>query len=315
MASSALAGKLVVLIGGSGFLGTRVAQELLAKGARLRVASRHPEESWHLKPLANLGQLQFARTNILSGESVAASVAGADAVVNLVGAFEGDLDAIQGSGAGRVAGIAKDAGAAAFVQISAIGADPESAIRYQHSKGVGENAVADAFPGATIIRPSILFGEDDAFLNMFGNLIASIPALPVFAPDAKLQPVFVDDVAAAIIAVLENPALAGKTYEVAGPDVVTMLELNEKIAAAQDRNRGFLPLPDFVGRTIAKLTGWLPGAPISIDQYEMLAQGNVASGDLPGLAKLGITPRPLGLFLDRWMVRYRKHGRFHESQA
>ncbi|AKM09068.1 complex I NDUFA9 subunit family protein [Croceicoccus naphthovorans] len=315
MASSALAGKLVTLIGGSGFLGSRVAQNLLAKGARLRVASRDPKKSWHLKPLANLGQLQFASVDVRKPETVRAVVAGADAVVNLVGAFDGDLDAVQGSGAGKVAELAKEAGASAFVHVSAIGADSESELAYQSSKGRGEVAVAEAFPGATILRPSILFGEDDQFVNMFANLISSIPAMPVFAPEAKLQPVHVDDVADAVIAVLEDASLAGKTYELAGPDVVTMLDLNERIAKAQDRSRMFLPLPDFVGRTIASLTGWLPGAPITADQYAMLEQGNVARGDKPGLAKLGITPKPLDLFLDRWMVRYQKHGRFHESNA
>lgn len=315
MASSELAGKLVTLIGGSGFLGTRVAQDLLARGVRLRVASRHPEKSWHLKPLANLGQLQFASVDVCKPASVAAAVTGADVVVNLVGAFDGDLDAVQGSGAGRVAALAKEAGVTAFVHISAIGANPDSDVDYQRSKGDGEVAVAAAFPGVTILRPSIMFGPDDMFLNMFGQMISLLPVLPVFAPEAKLQPVFVDDVAAAVIAVLENPALAGKTYELAGPETVTMLELNQRIAVAQDRSRTFLPLPDFAGRTIAMLTGWLPGAPITGDQYAMLAQGNVASGDLPGLAKLGITPKPVGLFLDRWMVRFRKHGRFHESKA
>lgn len=315
MASSALAGKLVTLIGGSGFLGTYVAQKLLAKGARLRVASRNPDKSWHLKPLANLGQLQFARVDVRHPASVSAVVSGADAVVNLVGAFGGDLDAVQGSGAGRVAALARKAGANAFVHVSAIGANPESDIAYQRSKGEGEQAVTAAFPGATILRPSIIFGEDDQFINMFGRLIASVPAMPVFAPEAKLQPVFVDDVADAIVAVLENGALAGKTYELAGPETVTMLELNEKIAAAQDRRRAFLSLPDFLGRAIANATGWLPGAPISGDQYAMLAQGNVASGQLPGLAKLGIAAKPLSLFLDRWMVRYRRHGRFHQSKA
>lgn len=315
MATSPLSGKLVTLIGGSGFLGTRVAQDLLACGARLRVANRHPQKSWHLKPLANLGQLQFAPVDVRHLASVAAAVAGADAVVNLVGAFDGDLDAVQGSGAGRVAAQAKAAGASAFVHISAIGADPESEIAYRRSKGDGENAVREGFPGATILRPSIIFGEDDEFVNLFGRLIAMAPALPVFAPEAKLQPVFVDDVAAAVIAALENPALAGKTYELAGPEVVTVLELNRRIAAAQDRDRAFLPLPDFAGRAFATLTGWLPGAPITRDQYAMLAEGNVAGGKLPGLAKLGIAARPLGLFLDRWMTRYRKHGRFHESQA
>lgn len=315
MASSALAGKLVTLIGGSGFLGTYVAQKLLSKGARLRVASRNPDKSWHLKPLANLGQLQFARVDVRNPASVAAAVAGAEAVVNLVGAFDGDLDAVQGRGAGRVAALAKDAGAQAFVHVSAIGANPDSEVGYQQSKGEGEKAVAAAFPGATILRPSIIFGEDDQFINMFGRLIASVPAMPVFAPEAKLQPVFVDDVADAVVAVLENPALAGQTYELAGPETVTMLDLNQKIAAAQDRRRAFLPLPDFVGRTFANATGWMPGAPISGDQYAMLAQGNVASGELPGLANLGIAAKPLSLFLDRWMVRYRRHGRFHESKA
>lgn len=315
MTSSALAGKLVTLIGGSGFLGTYVAQKLLSKGARLRVASRNPDKSWHLKPLANLGQLQFARVDVRNPASVAAAVAGAEAVVNLVGAFDGDLDAVQGSGAGRVAALARDTGVQAFVHVSAIGANPDSEVGYQQSKGEGEKAVAAAFPGATILRPSIIFGEDDQFINMFGRLIASVPAMPVFAPEAKLQPVFVDDVADAVVAVLENPALAGQTYELAGPETMTMLELNQKIAAAQDRRRAFLPLPDFVGRTFANATGWMPGAPISGDQYAMLAQGNVASGQLPGLANLGIAAKPLSLFLDRWMVRYRRHGRFHESRA
>lgn len=313
MASSALSGKLVTLIGGSGFLGTRVAQELLAKGARLRVASRHPDKSWHLKPLANLGQLQFARVDVRDARSVAAAVVGSDAVVNLVGAFDGDLDAVQGRDAGRMAALAREAGAAAFVHISAIGADAASEIAYQRSKAEGETAVAEAFPGATILRPSIMFGEDSDFIAMMGRMIAAFPALPVFAPEAKLQPVFVDDVTAAVIAVLEDPALAGRTYELAGPETLTMLQFNERIAAAQDRRRGFLPLPDAFGRAIAAATGWLPGAPINADQYAMLAQGNVASGTMPGFAELGLTPRPLGLFLDRWMTRYRKYGRFHEA--
>lgn len=313
MASSALSGKLVTLIGGSGFLGTRVAQELLGRGARLRVASRHPDKSWHLKPLANLGQLQFARVDVRDANSVAAAVAGADAVVNLVGAFDGDLDAVQGRGAGRIAALAREAGATDFVHISAIGADAASDIGYQRTKAEGERAVAEAFPGATILRPSIMFGEDGDFINMMGRMIALFPALPVFAPDAKLQPVFVDDVTEAVIAVLEQPALAGRTYELAGPETLTMLQFNERVAAAQDRKRGFLPLPDFLGRAIASATGWLPGAPINADQYAMLAQGNVTSGTQPGFAELGLTPRPLGLFLDRWMTRYRKYGRFHEA--
>ncbi|GGD57017.1 complex I NDUFA9 subunit family protein [Croceicoccus mobilis] len=311
-----LQNRLVTLVGGSGFFGKHVAQALLEQGARLRVASRHPEEAYSLRPLANLGQIQFARCDIRNEASLAAVIDGADAVVNLVGAFEGNLDAVMGAGAGQVAQIAADKGVSAFVHISAIGADANSAIDYQKYKGLGEQAVLAAFPKATVLRPSILFGSDDNFLNMFGQMISALPAIPVFAPQAKLQPLFVDDAADAVIAALADPAKhGGKTYEIAGPEVMTMLEINERIAEAEDRKRSFIALPDGVGRMIAGISGMLPGAPISSDQYAMLSAGNVASDDMPGIAKLGIAPRPLSLFLDRWMTRYRKHGRFGDKRV
>lgn len=315
MAHDRLQDARVTLLGGSGFLGRHVAQELLARGARLTIASRHPERAFSLKPLGNLGQVRFARCDIANADSVAAVVAGADAVVNLVGAFDGDLDALQGRGLGRVARAAREAGATAFVQVSANGADPESPVDYARTKAEGEEAVLAAFPGATVLRPSIVFGPDDNFVNRFAGLIAMLPFMPVFGPEAKLQPVFVDDVAAAIAAALENPARAGKTYELCGPEVMTMLELNQRIAAAQGRNKLFAPLPDALSGAIALATGWLPGAPITHDQWRLLAAGNVASGKLPGLDKLGVTPKPLGLFLDRWMVRFRKHGRFGQKAS
>lgn len=305
-----LRGKLVTVVGGSGFFGKHLAQELLARGARLRIASRHPERAFSLKPLANLGQVQFVRCDVTRPRSLAAAVAGADAVVNLVGAFAGDLDALQGRGAGRIAEAAKAAGAGAFVHISAIGADAESRTDYARTKAEGEEAVRAAFPQATILRPSILFGPDDNFVNMFARLIAMLPALPVFAPDAKLQPLFVDDATEAVAAALADPTKhGGKTYEIAGPEVLTMLELNRRIAAAEGRSRWLVELPDFAGKAIAAF-GFLPGAPITSDQYALLKAGNVASGTLPGLKALGVSPRPLGLFLDRWLVQYRKHGRF-----
>jgi uncharacterized protein YbjT (DUF2867 family) len=305
-----LRGKLVTVIGGTGFFGKHLAQELLSRGARLRLASRHPERAHHLKPLANLGQVQFLRCDVTRPQSVAAAVADVDAVVNLVGAFAGDLDAVQGRGAGRIAAAAAKAGAGAFVHISAIGADAESDVQYARTKAEGEQAVLAAFPTATILRPSILFGADDNFINMFARLIAMLPVLPVFAPDAKLQPLYVDDAAEAAVAALAEPEVhGGKTYEIAGPEVLTMADLNQRIAEAQNRKRLLIALPDVAGQAIARL-GFLPGAPITRDQYALLKAGNVASGDLPGLQVLGVSPRPLGLFLDRWMVRYRKHGRF-----
>ena len=308
---AALNGKLVVLVGGSGFLGSHVAQELLAAGARLRIASRNPERAFKLKPLANLGQVQFARCDMTKPESLARVVAGADAVVNLVGAFGGDLDAVQGSGVGALAAAARAAGAGAFVHVSAIGADAEGETAYATTKAAGEAAVLAAFPKATVLRPSVLFGPDDKFINMFAGLISAAPVLPVFGPEAPFQPLFVDDCAAAIAAALADPAShGGKTFELGGPEVLTMLEINQRIAAAQGRSPLFLPLPDAASAAFATLTGWLPLAPLSRDQWKMLKAGNVVAPKAKGLKALGIAPRPLGLFLDRWMVRFRKHGRF-----
>ena len=309
--SGALNGKLVVLMGGSGFIGNYVAQALLERGARVRIASRHPEKAFKLKPLANLGQMQFARCDAGDRQSVERCIAGADAVVNLVGAFSGNLRKLMGEAPGWMAEAAARQGASAFVHVSAIAAEPEgeTEIEYAAAKKMGEDRVLAAFPKATVLRPSILFGKDDNFINMFAGLISTLPVLPVFAPDSKLQVVYVDDVAEAAVRALEDPGThGGKTYELGGPEQLSMMEINQAIATAQNRNRSFLPMPDALSATFAAL----PGTPMGSDQWQLLKQGNVVSGDFPGFAKLGIEPKPLGLFLDKWMVRYRKHGRFNE---
>jgi NADH dehydrogenase len=299
--------KLVVLIGGSGFLGTHVAQELLERGARLRVADRHPDKAWHLRPLAQLGQLQFARCNVADRRSVEAAMQGADAAVYLVGSFSGDLKTLHARGAGWAAAAAAASGAQSFVYVSALGADPESDSVYAATKGEGEQLVRAAYPGATVVRPAVLFGEDDSFVNMFAGLIEKLPVLPVFGPAAKLQPLWVNDAAGAIANALEDPGEhGGRTYEIAGPEPIAMFELNERIAAAQARTRHFVRVPDALSAIFAVL----PFTPMNPDQWTMLKGGSVPSGKLPGLKALGVTPRPLGLFLDRWMNRYRKNGRF-----
>lgn len=309
-----LRGKVVLLLGGSGFFGRHVAQELLSRGARLRIVSRNPQRAYALKTLGNLGQVQFGRVDVTRPDTLAPAFSGADAVVNLAGAFAGNLDALQGKGAGRIAEAAKAAGVQAFVHISALGADADSPVDYARTKAEGEEAVLAAFPQATILRPAILFGSDDNFVNRFANLISLMPVMPVFGPDAKLQPVFVDDAAEAVTASLaDHAAHGGKIYEIAGPDVFTMLDFNRKIAKAVGRQRLFAELPDAVSGAIAGLTGWLPGAPITSDQWQLLKAGNVASGKMPGLKELGIVAHPLGLYLDRWLVRYRKHGRFADK--
>ncbi len=313
---SSLDGKLMVLIGGSGFFGRHLAQDLLARGARLRIVSRNPERAFALKPLGNLGQVQFARCDVTQPEFITPALEGAFGVANLVGAFTGNLDALQGRGAGNIAAAAKVAGVAAYVQISAIGADAESTVAYARTKAEGESAVLAAFPSATILRPSLLFGQDDNFVNMFAGLISALPALPVFGPEAKLQPLLVDDAAAAVAHALANPGIHGsKIYEIGGPEVITMLELHQRIAKAQGRNRLFAELPDFASEAFATLTGWAPGAPLTRSQWKLLQAGSVASGAHPGLSELGITAHPLGLYLDRWMVRFRKHGRFGTKQS
>ncbi|HYD23440.1 MAG TPA: NAD(P)H-binding protein [Croceibacterium sp.] len=303
--------KLVVLIGGSGFLGTHVAQELLRRGARLRIVDRHPEKAFRLKPLANLGQIQFARCDVSRPGSIGTAMQGADAAVYLVGTFGADQQALQADGAGTAARAAAAQGAGAFVYVSAIGADAASDSGYAATKGQGEAQVCAAFPAATIVRPSVLFGEDDQFVNLFANLIAYAPVLPVFGSDARLQPLFVDDAALAVANALADPARhGGRTYELAGPEVLTMAELHRRISRAQGRERAFLAVPD----PLCALFAALPGTPMSSDQWKLLKRGSVASGELPGCAELGVQPRPLGLFLDRWMTRYRKHGRFGDKR-
>jgi len=299
--------RLVVLIGGSGFLGTHVAQDLLRRGARLRVAGRNPEAAFHLKPLAGLGQLQFARCDVTKRDSIANVLQGADAVAYLVGTFGANAQALQADGAGMAAAYAAQQGATAFTYVSAIGADAQSDSTYARTKGDGERQVLAAFPEATILRPSVLFGEDDDFINMFARLISQLPILPVFGADARLQPLWVNDAAAAIVAALADPQQhGGKTYELAGPDVVTMGEINRRLAAAQGRDRRFWSVPDGLAGLFARL----PGTPMGPDQWKLLQRGSVATGTLPGIAELGVTPHPLSLFLDRWMLRYRKAGRF-----
>lgn len=302
-----LNGKLITLLGGSGFLGQYLAQSLLERGARLRIASRNPETSYSLKPLANLGQLQFVRCDINKAQQVRTAIAGCDAVVNLVGSFGGDLVKLMGNSAGQVASAAREARATALVHISAIGADPESAAAYGRANALGEELVLKEFPKATILRPSALFGKDDNFINMFAGLVQMFPILPVFGPDSELQPAFVDDIATAATVALADPAShGGKIYELGGPEKISMMELNRRIAVAQGRSPTFIAVPDAISAIFASL----PLTPINRDQWALLKQGNCPSGKYPGFRQLGIEPRPLGLFLDKWMERYRKHGRF-----
>jgi uncharacterized protein YbjT (DUF2867 family) len=305
-------GKIVTVLGGDGFVGRYAVQALLKAGARVRVGCRNPKRGWHLKAQANLGQLAFATADVTRPESLGPVMAGADAVVNLVGSFE-HMAEIQADGARNVAAAAKKAKVSALVHISAIGADVDSASAYGRTKGEGEAAVRKAFSGATILRPSLIFGAEDAFTNRFAGLIQMMPLLPVIGGATKFQPVFVADVARAITAALADPAVhGGQTYELGGPDVMSMLEINQWLAQAIGRSILPVEVPDMVAGAMATLTGWLPGAPITRDQWLMLQSDNVVGAKAKGLDALGITAISLDVAAPGWLSPYRKHGRFTE---
>lgn len=304
--------KLVTLIGGGGFLGRYVAQDLLAAGARLRIAQRDPREAYFLKTQGGLGQTQFVAADVRKAETIARAVSGADAVVNLVGVLKGDFEGVQAEGAKIVAGAAARAGVSSLVHVSAIGADPESPGAYGRTKAAGEAAVRTAFPTATIVRPSIMFGREDQFINRFAAMITRAGALPVpvLRAQEKFQPVFVGDVAAAIVAALADPGKAsGRTFELGGPDVITMGALIRWIAGAIGRDPAIAELPDFIGNLLS-LGGFLPGAPITRDQWKMLQVDNVVAPGASTLADLDVAPTPLDTVAPGWLVRYRRHGRF-----
>lgn len=306
--------RLVTLIGGGGFLGRYVAQELYRAGARVRIAQKRPRDAWFLKPLGGLGQTQFAAADVTRPDTVARAVEGSDLVVNLTGTFGRAMQAVHVAGARNVAEAARRGGATALVHLSAIGADLDSPSAYGRSKAQGEQAARDAFPDATILRPSVMFGREDAFVNRFAALIAAAPLVPVLRPEAKFQPAFVADVAQVVVKALADPSARGRIYELGGPDVMTMAALYRWIAQAIGRDARFIALPDTLGGIIA-MFGSLPGAPITMDQWRMLQHDNVVSAGAEGFAHFGVTPTPLAAVAPAWLVRFRRHGRFGELGA
>jgi uncharacterized protein YbjT (DUF2867 family) len=305
---------LITIFGGSGFIGRYVCEALVKAGVRLRVATRDPRKAFFLQPLGQVGQVGSVRADLARPETIERAVAGANAVINLVGIFKGDLHGIHVGGAGHAAAAARDAGAAAFVQVSAIGADPGAASDYGRTKGLGERAVREAFAQATIIRPSVVFGPEDEFTNRFASM-ARLPVLPVIAPKTRFQPLFARDLGKAIaIAALDPQRHGGKDYELGGPETLTMRELNLRIAAMAGQSPQIVDLPDGVAAGMAKF-GFLPGAPLSNDQWLMLQRDNVAADGASGLEAFDIVPTPLGAVAPEWLGRFVKGGRFAPRAA
>ena len=301
--------ELVTVFGGSGFIGRYVCEALLKSGVRVRVATRQPRLAYFIQPLGQVGQLGVVRSNIANAKSVARAVEGASAVINLIGVLKGKFHAAHVTGARHIAEAARDAGASAMVHISAIGGDPQSPSAYGRSKGEGEAAVRAAFPSATILRPSLVFGPEDQLTNRFAGL-ANLPFLPVIAPRRRFQPVYVRDLAQAIAkAALDPGRYGGQTYDIGGPQVMTMREINQAVLDATGLSPDLVDLPDFAGALLSRV-GFLPGAPLTRDQWLMLQRDNVPAPGAPGLDSFGIRPTPLGAVAREWLGRFHSGGRF-----
>jgi NADH dehydrogenase len=313
--------KLVTIYGGSGFIGRYVARRMAKEGWRVRVAVRRPNEAIFVRPYGVVGQVEPVFCNIRDDASVRAVMQGADAVVNCVGVLnevgKNGFDAVQAEGAGRIARIAAELGVGHLVQLSAIGADAESASAYARSKAAGEAAVQEAFPAAVILRPSVVFGSEDQFFNRFAAMSRFGPILPVVGAETKFQPVYVDDVAQAAVKAVLGEAAPG-IYELGGPDVHSFRELMQKMLQVVQRRRLIVNIPFFVARIMGGVfdllqtvtLGLFTNGLITRDQVRNLARDNVVSPRARGLADLGIAPTPIDAVLPEYLWRYRPSGQY-----
>lgn len=321
-----LNGKLVTVFGGSGFLGRYVVRSLAQAGWRVRAAVRRPDLAGHLQPYGVVGQIQAVQANIRPEYrwSVERAIQGADAVVNLVGILaesgKQTFQQVQAQGAGLVAEAAAAAGIGDFVQVSAIGADPDSASVYARSKAAGEAAVLGAVPGAVVMRPSIVFGPEDEFFNRFAAMARISPALPLIGGgETKFQPVYVADVAEAIARAMEGRAKPGTAYELGGPEVKSFRDCMELMLEVIERKRLLVNLPFGIATLQARVLEKLPGALLTVDQVELLKSDNVVSDAAKAegrtLEGLGIEPRSLASILPSYLWRFRMHGQFQSGRA
>ncbi|PVM85943.1 complex I NDUFA9 subunit family protein [Caulobacter endophyticus] len=317
---------LVTVFGGSGFVGSQVVRALAKSGYRVRVAVRQPNLAYRLRMLGDVGQIEVIQANVRNEASVARALDGAEAAVNLVGVLwesgRQQFQSLHTMGAKTVAEQAAALGVKRLVQVSAIGADADSAAKYARTKAEGEAAVRAAFPTATIVRPSIVFGQDDKFFNKFGQMAATAPALPlVGGGQTKFQPVFVGDVAAAIATIVATPGAEGQTFELGGPAVYTFKELLQLVLTETGRARVLAPLPWPIAGLVGKLgdiqASLLPLAPpLTTDQVALLKAGdNVVAPGAKGLADLGILPTAVEAVVPSYLYRYRKGGQYAPTPA
>ncbi len=301
----------VSVFGGTGFLGQRLVRRLASEGTAVRVVVRHPDHARSALRAADMERLTFFCADVRDRGAVASAVAGSDAVVNAVSAYVETggvtFESVHERGAEMLAREAAVAGVARLVLISGIGADPESGSAYIRSRGRGERVVQEAFPGATIVRPSAMFGPGDALFGTLAHLARLLPVIPLIGGGhTRLQPVYVEDVAEAIAHMLADTGTAGRTYELAGPDVYTMRELTEIVLRITGRRRLLAPVPFAVAEIQARLFELLPNPPLTTGQVELLKADNVANASLPGLRELSIEPKTVEEVIPTYLRRAHK---------
>ena len=313
--------KLVTIFGGSGFAGRYIARRMAKQGWRVRVAVRRPNEAMHVKPYGAVGQVEPVFANIRDDASVAAAIIGADAVVNCVGTFDrtgrNNYNAVQAEGAARVARLSAEAGIETLVHLSAIGASSDGPSDYAKTKAQGEEGILAAMPNAIILRPSVMFGNEDGFFNRFAEMTKLGPVLPLVGGETKFQPVYVDDVAAAVEAALLGNASPG-TYELGGPEAKSLAAWMDDMLEVIERRRLVLNLPFFVGRIIggafdvlqAVTLGLFNNSILTRDQVKSLTVDNVVAEDAKGLDALGIKPTPADAIIGEYLWPFRPSGQY-----
>jgi NADH dehydrogenase len=313
---------LVTVFGGSGFVGGQTVRRLAKAGWRVRVAVRQPNLAYAMRLHGDVGQIDIVQANVRVADSVARALEGATAAVNLVGVLHErgnqGFEAVHVAGARNVAEAARAAGVLRLVQMSALGADAASASKYARTKALGEQAVRQAFPGAVVIRPSVVFGQDDQFFNKFAQMALMSPALPLIGGGAtRFQPVYVDDVAKAIARACDLPEAAGLTYELGGPADFSFRELMVLMLQVIERRRILAPVPFGIAEILGRfgdLAGLAVTPPVTSDQVRLLRTDNVVSGDRPGLAELGVAASTLEAVIPSYLYRYRKGGQYADQE-
>lgn len=312
------ANRLVTVFGGSGFIGRHVVRALAKDGWRIRVATRHPNSAHFLKPMGRVGQIQLLKCNVNSDDEVEAALAGADAAINLVGTFAAmgaqSFEHIQVEAAERIARVANAQNVARLVHVSSTGVAENAPAKYFQTKWAGEQAVRREYPMATVMRPGLVFGPEDNFFNRFAWLLKMTPPFvpfPLFGGGTtKFQPVYAGDVAAAIVAAIDNPTAAGATYELGGPEAMTLRQVLERTMEVAHRKRWLIPVPLMIARIQGAVLQFLPLKLLTLDQARMLETDTTVAEGAPGLRDLGITPTPVASILPSYLWRFRRHGQF-----